>query len=320
MRNRWTACLVALVVACNGSTSHGPPGSDASVGADASEQLPDASSGSVRPPGVALCYSTVASTHSATVMFNAALRAGDRSARAAVIDALDAAVDQLPDEEQLHLLLGLGYLWRLAEPLPGEDSPLTQLGDAVGARDHLKQAYQLCPTDHRIPAWLGPIMVRFGRQLNDTAQVNEGLAILDQGIAAYPSFVLFSKLLVYADEPRTAPEFQNALDAVVANIDACNQTPLDPACTNTTVPHNREGGLLFLGDVLTKALDRDGAEAAYTDAMAGADYATWQYQAEVAGRLTDLDARLEAYGNADTSDDPAAAWVAANQCALCHTE
>lgn len=258
--------------------------------------------------------------HPATVMFETTLRAGDRSARAASIDALDAAVAALPNEEQLHLFLGLAHLWRLAEPLPGEDSLLTQLGDATAARDQLKRAYELCPTDHRIAAWLGPILVQFGRRLNDTNQVNEGLMILDQGIAAYPSFVLFSKLLVYADSPRESPEFQAAFDAVVANADACNQTPLDPACTNATVPHNREGGLLFMGDALVKALKRDEAEATYTALTSEPGYATWQFQAVATDRMQNLDARIALYSNTSTTDDPVAAWTATNQCALCHSQ
>lgn len=314
--------MVPLVAACNGSGSSGPatqPDANNGGGSDAAE-MADASSGTGRPPGVALCYTPAAEMNPATVMFKAALRAGNRDMRAAAIDALDAATKATPGEEELELLLGLGHLWRLAEPLAGEDAPLTQLGDAVAARDHLKTAYQLCPTDHRIPAWLGPILVRFGRNLNDMAMVEEGLMVLDQGIAAYPSFVLFSKLLVYADAPREDPDFQNALDAVLANVDACAATPNDPACTNMIVPHNREGGILFLGDVLTKALKRDEAEAAYTGGMAEPGFATWSYQSELTDRLDNLDARIELYSNASTDDDPIAAWGQANQCALCHTE
>lgn len=319
MRNGLIASTIGLIAACGGSGAETAGTSDA-ASPDAAATADAASAAPTRPDGVALCYTPVADTHAATVMFRSALRAGDRSARAGSIDALDAAVKQLPNEEELQLFLGLAHLWRLAEPLPGEDSPLTQLGDAIAARDHLKLAYQLCPTDHRIAAWLGPLLVRFGQQLNDTNQVNEGLMILDQGIAAYPAFVLFSKLLVYADSPRESAEFQNALDAVVANLGACEQTPNDPACTNATVPHNREGGELFLGDVLAKALKRDEAEAAYVATTNEPGFATWSFKAVVTERLQTLDARIDRYANSNAADDPDAAWVANNQCALCHQQ
>lgn len=311
--------LAALVGACDAGMDPDTMQPDAAVGSDAAPQ-PDADVSSTRPPGVALCYTPTAEANPAVNSFRTVLRTGDRAARAQVIDALDAAATALPNEELVHLYLGLAHLWRLAEPLPGEDGLLTQLGDATGARDHLRTAYQLCPTDHRIAAWLGPVLVQFGRRLSDMAQVNEGLAILDQGIAAYPSFVLFSKLLVFADSPRTSPEFTGAYAAVTQNLQLCAQTPDDPACSNATAPHNREGGGLFMGDAMTKALQRDAAAAAYQGVEAGADFQTWSYKATVTERMSQLDARIALYGNASTTDDPAAAWAATNQCALCHQE
>ena len=50
--------------------------------------------------------------------------------------------------------------------------------------------------------------------MQDEAMIEEGLAILDTGIENYPEFVLFSKLLTYADEDVNSPEFQNAFEAV----------------------------------------------------------------------------------------------------------
>ena len=322
MRNGWvTAAVFAINLTACGSSHTG----DTEVQPDAasntgSDDVDAASTAPTRPAGVMLCYTSTAETHPATVMFRAALRAGDRSARAASIDALDKAVQALPNEEELQLLLGLAHLWRLAEPLSGESNALSQLSDATAARDHLKTAYQLCPTDYRIPAWLGPVLVQFGRQLNDTNQINEGLMILDQGIAAYPGFVLFSKLLVYADYPRTSPEFENAFNAVVANVDACQQTPNDPACTNLTVPHNTDGGGLFLGDVLAKALEHDDALAAYQAVTNAPGFMGWSFHATVTDRVQNLDARIALYSNSNTSDDPQAAWSASNQCALCHQQ
>jgi hypothetical protein len=304
MKTLALACSL-LAVACGDNAGHEP--------------APDAPPTAGRPDGVALCYSATADAHPASQALFAAFRAGDRALRADSIAALDAAAKELPDEEEIHLLLGLAHLWRLAEPLPGETEPGVQLPSAIGARDHLQRAYQLCPTDHRIAAWLGPILVRFGRTLNDQKTIDEGLAVLDKGIAAYPSFVLFSRLLIYADSPRDAPEFQQALTAVIDNTDACSQRLGDPACTNLTVPHNREGAALFLGDVLTKAGKRSDAHAAYSEALAGPDFQTWSFQPLLHERLDGLDARIALYADADATNDPAAAWAADNQCALCHT-
>lgn len=273
-----------------------------------------------RPDGVALCYTPAAEAHAATTGFWDAFTAGDRGARADAIDALELATRELPDQEELHLLLGLANLWTLAEPLPGEDAPAAQLPAALAARDNLRRAYELCPTDHRIAAWLGPVLVRFGRTLNDQATIDEGMAVLDQGIAAYPSFVLFSKLLVFADEPRDSADYQQALDAVVANRDACAATPADPACTDhARAAHNREGAAVFMGDALAKAGRKADALAAYRAAMDEPGYGDWRFQATLTDRVSTIDARVAAYGTASTADDPPVAWAAADQCAMCHT-
>ncbi len=234
--------------------------------------------------------------------------------------ALEAATAELPDQEQLHLLLGLAHLWTLAEPQPGDEQPGQQLPAALGARDHLRRAYELCPTDHRIAAWLGPVLVRFGRTLGSQEMVDEGLAVLDRGIAAYPSFVLFSRLLVYADYPRDAPEYQLALDAVVANRDACAATPADPACTDhPRAAHNREGAPVFMGDALAKAGRRADAAATYQAAMSEPGYQSWPFQAMLTSRLATLDQRIAAFATADVADDPPVAWAVTEQCAMCHT-
>jgi len=299
-------CL-PLVLAAACSSGESAPASDAPAPAG-------------RPDGVALCYSPAANEHPAVLAFEAALRSGNRAVRADRIAALDAAVKATPNEEKLHLFLGLAHLWRLAEPLPGEDAPAMQAPSAIGARDHLERAYELCPTDHRIAAWLGPVLVRFGRALNDQPTIDRGLAVLDRGIAHYPSFVLFSKLLVFADLPHDAPDFVKAVDAVFQNVHACGATPADPACTNATVPHNAEGAGLFLGDALAKGGHRAEAEAAYRAAAEGPAFASWSFQAELSARTANLDDRIARLRNTDPADDPAVAWQSTTQCMVCHQQ
>jgi len=71
---------------------------------------------------------------------------------------------------------------------------------------------------------------------------------------------------------------------------------------------------------MTKALEHDPAQAAYQAVMTEPTYAAWSFQAVVTDRLQNLDANITLYSNTSTTDDPAAAWRAANQCALCHTQ
>src|SRR6185503_1971547 len=136
-----------------------------------------------------LCYSEMAENHPATIAFWKALENGSLTDRAAVTDGLKTALDQHPDEEEFALLHGLANVWRLGEPLPSEAGDQAGLITTVtAARASLEDAYALCPTDHRIAAWLGPIIVNWGRALGDQASIDLGLKVLQQGIDAYPSF------------------------------------------------------------------------------------------------------------------------------------
>lgn len=275
-----------------------------------------------RPEGVALCYTELAEKHAATKAFREALASGDRESRAAAIEQLDAAVTEHPEEAELALLLGLAQLWRVAEPLDSDQAVFVQ--SALAAREHLARAYELCPTDHRIPAWLGPVLVNMGRALNNQETIDEGLAVLQKGIDNYPSFVLFSKVLVYANEPADSPDFQNAVDAVYANIDYCSDADggliNDPACNNgPAVHHNLEGSTVFLGDVFAKAGRKSDALSFYKSAQQSEDYASWDWQDLLEGRIDTLDARVAAYATSDPADDPDAAWTSSYQCAICHS-
>jgi tetratricopeptide (TPR) repeat protein len=308
--------LFSLGVALTGCGSEGAPdrADGAVVAPDAGS--PDGPDG--RPPGVKLCYSETSLGHPATAAFWKALENGAVADRQAVISDLKAALDEYPGEEEFALLHGLANVWRLGEPLPSETGDQAGLVSAVtAARASLERAYELCPTDHRIPAWLGPIIVNWGRALSDQASIDLGLKILQQGIDAYPSFVLFSKVLVYADRPKTDPDFQQAIAAIDANVDTCK--PGDPACGNTAhVPHNIEGAMVFLGDTYAKAGQKERASDRYRAAMNEASFDEWDYHMLLADRLATLEARVAAFDTPDPADDPVSAWNDTNQCSICH--
>jgi hypothetical protein len=279
-----------------------------------------------RPPGVALCYSAASSSHPATTRYWDVVRRGDMSARAKVIDELAAAAAASPDEEEFALLLGLANLWRVAEPTLLEAlNPFLTLESVDTAQKQLERAYALCPSDHRITAWLAPIKIRMGRMANDAAMVATGFELLNRGIAHYPGFVLFSKFLVYADLPATDPEFAKAVDAVRENAVYCGTPELglsrDPACRNhPRAAHNVEGSAVFLGDMYAKAQDRAAALAAYRSAKATGTWDSWDYRELLERRIAELDARMTGAATPSPFDDLQPAWASQIQCSLCHRD
>jgi hypothetical protein len=277
-----------------------------------------------RPSGVALCYG--AGEHAAAQQHWRALHSGDLAGRGDVIAQLKAAAAAEPRSEEFALLLGLTSLWRVAEPYAPESlDPLLTLDSIETAQRELERAYALCPTDHRIPAWLGPIKIRMGRMLDDAKLVADGFAVLEQGIRHYPGFVLFAKFLVHADLPASDPEFLKAVEAVRENAKYCG-TPAtglstDPACSNHPhASHNIEGSAVFLGDMYAKAQDRAAALAAYSSAKLVPTWNSWDYRDLLEERIRTLDARMAAAASPSTFDDREAAWESQIQCSLCHRE
>jgi hypothetical protein len=274
--------------------------------------------GSQRPSDVVPCYTSAASDHPAVKGYWEVALSADYAARPAALAALQAAAEQ-SNEEEITLLNGLGNLWRLAEPTEAERTDTAGfISAALTAKNQVQRAFDLCPSDYRIPAWLGPILVNMGRQLSDQSSIDMGLAVLQVGIDHYPSFVLFSKLLVYADRPASDPDFQKALDAVDADIGACGDlgTSRDPACRNGEhTAHNVEGAALYLGDAYAKAGRKADALAIYRGAQVAAEYPTWPFRSVLEQRIAGLDARIAAYAN---GQEPEAAWSSKSQCSVCH--
>ena len=147
------------------------------------------------------------------------------------------------------------------------------------------------------------------------------MAVLQEGIDHYPAFVLFSRLLVFADRPRGDPDFQKALQAVIDNSAACGDptTSTDPACINSPrAVHTIEGASVFLGDVYAKVGRRDDALRVYEEARSGPGHGSWPYQQVLRDRIATLDARVAALADMDAKNDPESAWTARNQCSICH--
>jgi hypothetical protein len=275
----------------------------------------------VRPVGVADCYSAASAGHPASQRHWQVMGSGDLSARGSMIAELKRAAAEQPREEEFALLLGLASLWRAAEG-DGLEDGLLALDSLATAETELTRAYALCPSDYRITSWLGSLKVRMGRLLDDPAQIDKGVALMDEGIAHYPEFVTFTKLLVYADAPPDDPTFKEALavvDSYKELVIACKKTRY-PACINTPkTPHNLQGGAIFAGDLYARAQDRARALEAYMAAKIAPDWASWKYQDALEERIRTLDARMAAAASASAFDDFETAWNSAQLvCSSCH--
>lgn len=284
------------------------------------------------------CRSELSSGHPAVLGWWEALETQDYAQRDQVIDDLKAALETYPDEGEFALSLGLAHLWRLAEwdRYEGGD-PAGYLDSVGGTAAAFVRARELCPGDYRITAWLGPVWIRMGLMTGDQAMVDDGWSVLEEGIAAYPEFVLFSRALILGDLPPDDPDFQGAIDTLWENFAFCAGESVDPenppidtflistedgpdsACRNgDRAEHNTEGTAIFFGDLFAKNGDADLARAIYTQGTQTSGYATWPFKALLDERIATVDARVAAYQDDDPDNDPL--WIGgeSHQCSVCH--
>lgn len=301
-----------------------------------SAALPDESTDSAPEESNAVwaCRTEFGESHPATQGFWTALRADNKQVRNQVIVDLANAMELHPDEEIFALLHGMANLWKIAEPLPEEDGDMAvQAIGAIASRESLEKAWEICPGDYRITAWLGPILYRMGSSMNDEAMIQEGLDVLNLGIEKYPEFVLFSQLLIYADKDPDSPEFQNAFSAIQGNVSACSdeeatssddvvieENTEDSACSNHyRAAHNVEGSSLFVGDVYAKAGDLDTARRVYEQGLAFKDADSWPYSHLLEERLENLENFSQTAHEDQELKGAGWIWASQVQCAVCHT-
>ncbi|MFO0550773.1 MAG: hypothetical protein U0271_20435 [Polyangiaceae bacterium] len=265
-----------------------------------------------------------------------ASRFSQAEARAADLDAL---LDTDPTAADPAVVRALAHLWHVAE-VGRDPNAGSVFAEQANLLSQFQQARDNAPDDPRVPCWLGLTMLGTGQATQDQTLIDQGFAMLDEGVNAYPEFNLFCVALAYGGYPASDPSFTNAIDALYQTMDLCfgetvdrlNPTIepyLDQAtstgqkrvCWNDPIaPHNAEGFYLFFGDLLVKSGDLETALVMYGNAKLVAEYADWPYKSLLEGRLTDdLGARAALYADADLMNDPPIAGAELDRgCTYCH--
>lgn len=299
-RSTLASLLISLLlVACGegGSTDPGaadaPPGSgaDAAAAADAAPTDPP-----VVAAAIALCYEALQ---------------GDTSKRGDALDALKAATEAEPDSARAFLFLGMCSLSALAE-----DTNLLVANDVLPA---LERAYELDPTDLRIPGWIGSVKVRMATLPiigSEEAEV-EAIAYMIAAADLYPDFNNVSLAIAFsAGFGLDTPYPQMAIDRLEA-ITACVAT--DPACTNLpTARHNVQGSMMLFADVYARIGDAAQARQYYELALASEGADTWPYRADAETALAELDDRIERFTDGNSFNDPTFFALGQHSCRGCH--
>src|SRR5262245_5851594 len=257
--------------------------------------------------------------HPADRFFWDTLHAGTYGAIADVLERLQAALSGCPGNPSLTRHVAWANVWRIVESARGA-ATAAELGESLSVtRPTFALAYTMEPDDSRILGFLGSVTFGEGYALGNVAEQAQGLAMLDEAVAAWPEFNLSSAGYATSGLPQDVPGFQRALDDQWRTLDLCAGAPVDRhepdlapllrrethagrqrACFNSWIaPFNWEGFFLNFGDMLVKNRDPRTAVRIYAAAKLDQSYERWPYRSVLEARIQNAEANVAAFNRSD---------------------
>lgn len=331
------AVLAALVIAagCAGSDSYEPRESDPQTATRA--PAPSLAATDLRLPEPRPAQPSGSDlARGAKKSFWGVFDAGQYQALPGVIRLLTAAYLENPRDAEVTLLLAHAHLWKLAERRRLDERDPTITDHMVLAEQYFEEAYRLNPADHRIIGWLGSVRMPLGGLRQDSALAREGYLLLEEAARRYPEFNHFTAGFAMSGLPATDERYQRALEHVWQNVEQCGGTrgnealpgrsayelaqEADPSCANTRkAPHNYEGFMLNLGDMLVKAGESEQARSVYARARLSPVYEEWPYREKVEQRILNAEEAAALFARTRSPEaDPEIMFGSAYSCAACH--
>ena len=265
----------------------------------------------------------------------AALEAADYKAVPKLIERLDAAFEQQPQQGRLAFYAGTMRMWLATG---GPRQPGEELNDVLGAIEQLEQARALMPESPHPGAFLAIAQTALGDRLGDEARVDEGHRVFDETIALYPAYVSGVAAQAYGMLPRDHRYFSDALTATINTLKHCGvedfeadmrtaipyptaaDSPQGTCWNGGGVAHVREGILLIFGDIFIKNGDAGTGRHFYEAVKQTPTYDDWPFHAELEERIADADQRAALYDDDDRYNDPPTWMEGDNLCVGCHAK
>lgn len=260
---------------------------------------------------------------------------------------LTAAYLQNPRDGTIAFHLGMAHLWKVAERSRNPERDPTITDHLILADRYLTEAHRLVPSDLRIPGFEGSVKMALGSLNQDEVLKRQGYFILQKATKGYPEFNFFTMSFVLSNVPRNEPKFADAVDYAWKNVDLCVGHPVertpegvrrlaaefrdsvspsgalargskDRACRNPPVaPHNVEGFLLHMGDILVKKGDVETAREIYGLAKRTPSYGEWPYGNVLDERVAKADERARAFASG-VQPEPELMFHSPYGCVGCH--
>ncbi len=263
----------------------------------------------------------------------AALTAGQVERTPELTGALDAHIEQAPDDGMATFYSGLMRLWHFAEGTTAAGYSPTDEGTVIVERIH--HARSFLPKDARVPGFLGLSRTLLGVFTGDQAMLDTADSDLSDSIAMLPAYGYFLRATSKGFFSASSPEFATTITDLEKLTEACGYAkgadgsfqylagPQDyqhHVCNNEgIVPHVFEGVFITYGDFALKAgLGADRARPLYKSAQNSPTYSSWPHAAELEQRLVDVEANAALYADTDPVNDPVQWTLTKHVCVGCH--
>ncbi len=290
-------------------------------------------------PGKEASTARTALARKADDVFWRTLNAGAYDDIPAALSAMTAAYLEDPNDAVTAARVGWLRIWRIAELARLASPPPGLPDDAVLARKYFEEAVRLDPSDARYRGFYASALMIEGTIHKDEKLRRQGYFALREAVAAWPEFNLFTAGYVASGQPHDSERFHDGLASQWRALDACvgetvDRRRLDYApfmrlqttdgpkrvCWNSAIaPHNFEGFLLNLGDMLVKAGEPDRAIVVYGNARHAAAYATWPYRDVLEDRMRNAARYVELFrATAPAPEAPAIMFHSRFACVACH--
>jgi len=223
----------------------------------------------------------------------------------AVLEPLTREYLAHPEDPHLAAHVAFLHVWRLGERARLAHPRATVTDDITLARRYFEEAALLVPDDPRFRGFLASLTMAEGSIHHEEGITRRGYFEMRDAVSSWPEFNLFTRGYVLSSQPADSDRFRSALADQWKNLDVCFDAPVDRihldlapfskletttgwkrACWNSWIaPHNVEGFLLNLGDMIVKSGEPAIARGVYGQAKLSKGYGTWPYRAVLERRM-----------------------------------
>lgn len=230
-----------------------------------------------------------------------------------ILNQLKAAYLSAPNDYRLAAHIGFTHAWALNESHRLKKRSALAIDHAALAVKYFDEAFRLNPDkDWRYFGFYASFILAEGSIHNDMKRQTEGYFNMKKAVRKYPEFNLFTSAytLGMSGDPKRRKE---AIEQLWENIDKCVGKKVDRSnldyrkyadqkeintkqstCWNTWIaPHNLEGFMMILGDMLVEENDLDTALMVYKNATYIEEYERWDYKEHLEDRIRQIEQTID---------------------------